>query len=71
MPEYTPYTTKEGDRWDTIAWSAYGDTSKVKELTEANPFVPLDPILPGGLELRIPILTQSAIDQSLLPPWKR
>lgn len=67
----TNYTTKEGDRWDTVAYAAYGDVTKIPLIADANPDVPLDDIIPAGTNLYIPILEQATIVQDKqLPPWK-
>jgi hypothetical protein len=71
MADYTTYTTIEGDRWDTVAWKAYGDANRYTEIAEANRAVPLTDILPAGLTLRIPVLVEAELDTNLLPPWKR
>lgn len=70
---FVPYTTIEGDRWDNLAYRAYGDAVSYKIITDANPLVPLYDILPGGLDLQIPVIDtpQTSLDKSLLPPWKQ
>jgi hypothetical protein len=72
MSEFTEHITKEGERWDTIAYAAYGDASEIKGLIEANPTVPIDPVLPAGVRLLVPIIETVSveIDDKLLPPWK-
>jgi phage tail protein X len=72
MSQLTEYITKEGDRWDTIAYAAYGDASEIQRLIEANPTVPIDPVLPAGVRLLVPIIETVSveIDDKLLPPWK-
>ena len=67
----TPYTTKQGDRWDLIAWKAYGDTSRLKDIIAANPTVPIWAVLPAGLQMQIPVISQAELDTTNLPPWKR
>jgi len=79
---HTTYTTKEGDRWDTVAFAAYGTVNNVTNadgveqnaisiIAKANPDVPLDDIIPSGTVLYIPILEQASITQNKkLPPWK-
>jgi phage tail protein X len=78
----TRYTVKLGDRWDSIAYKAYGDVgnitiedrtiSKIQYLIEANPTLPIAYDLVAGTILNIPIIdvVQNTSD-SLLPPWKR
>jgi phage tail protein X len=69
--QYTEYTTKQGDRWDLVAYKAYGDVAKLPLLIEANPYVPVLPVLPVGIKLRVPVLSDESLDKNLLPPWKR
>lgn len=71
--EYTEHITTEGDRWDNIAYDAYGDAGQVNGIIEANPSVPITGTLPAGIRLLIPIVESVAveIDDSILPPWKR
>ena len=69
----TEYVTKQGDRWDTIAQKAYGDSTLVAGIIEANPSVVVSAVLQAGVRLIIPILEEGEIiiDSELLPPWKR
>lgn len=68
---YTKYITVEGDRWDTIAFKAYGDPLKITPLIEANPKVPKSPILPSGLTIFVPLMEKATANTNILPPWKR
>lgn len=70
MSEFTPYTTKGGERWDTIADEAYGDPLLFPTIAKANPDVPLTDKLPQGIRLYIPVLAPTQSDVNLLPPWK-
>lgn len=67
------YTVLQGERWDIIALKMYGNIAGIKTLIEANPQVPIDPILPDGSKLIIPIIepTSTDIATSKLPPWKK
>ena len=67
----TKYITKAGDRWDTVAWKAYGDASKFGHIIRQNPGVRVDDVLPSGLTLYVPVLERSTTDSEKLPPWKR
>ncbi len=83
--QYTTYTTKEGDRWDLIAYAAYGalkvmitdDSGEVVErdaidlIIQENKGIYVEPVLESGLILKIPILEFVDIEKDLLPPWKR
>lgn len=69
----TTYTATEGERWDTIAYKAYGKASQFAGIIIANPLVPIGVRLKGGTELVIPILEENNIktNAELLPPWKK
>lgn len=68
---HTKYITKEGDRWDTIAYKAYGNPLLITPIVEANPGVPKTPVIPSGITLYIPVRERESVDTNLLPPWKR
>lgn len=71
MTEYAEYISR-GDRWDLIAFYAYGDATKFNLIIRANTSVPITVIVPAGIRLLIPILppTSNAIPTAQLPPWK-
>lgn len=71
MAEFSEYITIDGDRWDTVAWKAYGNANLYPQIMEANPDVVADPVLPTGTRLLVPIATAPEIDKTNLPPWKR
>lgn len=73
MATYTEYLTVQGDRWDTVAFKAYGDATQVGLIIEANQEVYLTEILPAGTRLFIPVIEVIEVntDPALLPPWKR
>jgi len=71
MADTTEYITVDGDRWDTIANKAYGDSMLMGKITEANRGIPLDTVFEAGITLQIPILPAQNLDVNLLPPWKR
>jgi hypothetical protein len=81
---FTEYITKPGDRWDLIAYKAYGtiddirldDGSTINSMSyviQSNPDLPIDDILQEGLLLKIPVIPSATIqtDLEILPPWKR
>lgn len=68
---YTQYTVTAPERWDNIAFKAYGDATKISVIIEANPTVRAQDVLPSGTVLNIPILETPTITASKLPPWKR
>lgn len=73
--EFSEYRTFDGQRWDAIAFEAYGDPYRYEIIQFANPQYMLLAQLPGGVLLQVPVIEESAIEQSvpteLLPPWKR
>jgi nucleoid-associated protein YgaU len=71
MTSYVKYITKEGDRWDSISFAAYGDAFAYADIISANPHVSISSELPGGITLFIPVKSDTMVDKTLLPPWKR
>lgn len=70
----TTYRAVDGDRWDTVAFKAYGDASKYPLLIDANPGVPIRDYIDGGTILIVPVIDVPPLNQTnaaLLPPWKR
>jgi hypothetical protein len=80
----TDYITRTGDRWDLIAWKAYGtfDTIQLDDGTQVNamayiidnnPDVSVDDILDPGILLQVPIIPSTVIPLAtdLVPPWKQ
>lgn len=75
------YTTLPNDRWDLIAHKAYGTLGDVTidgvvknaivAIMENNPNVPYSDVLPGNIDLFIPIVKAPEQNILLLPPWKR
>ncbi|KKP40313.1 MAG: hypothetical protein UR30_C0005G0094 [Candidatus Peregrinibacteria bacterium GW2011_GWC2_33_13] len=71
MPQdYYEYVTKDGDRWDLIAYEFYADATLYEPIITANPEVPITPILPSGLKLKIPVMEDNNQIQFELPPWR-
>ncbi|WP_297889749.1 tail protein X [Sulfurihydrogenibium sp.] len=64
------YITKDGDRWDLLAWEFYGDPYLYVVLLEANPDLKHYSVLPSGKKLKVPIVY---IDEAseVSPPWQR
>lgn len=72
MTDYIEYITKDGDRWDKIAYEFYGDSTMYEPIIQANPLIPILPILPSGIPLQIPdIADEEIISNEDLPPWKQ
>lgn len=70
---YTLYTTLEGERWDQIAYKAYGNAMLVAPIISANPGILIEDKMPAGVKLLVPIIDQSEapVPTQELPPWKR
>lgn len=73
MTQYIAYRTREGQRWDTVAYEVYGDPYGYPQIIEANPVYRAVAVLAAGIVLRIPVDEQSepTIAPENLPPWKR
>jgi phage tail protein X len=68
--EFYEYITKDGDRWDLIAYEFYSDPTLYESIITANPEVPITPILPSGLKLKIPVREDKEEIEFILPPWR-
>ena len=69
--EVIEHITKDGDRWDLLAWEYYGDPTGYERIIAANPSVAIAPILPGGIKILIPVLEEAETATTEgLPPWK-
>lgn len=71
MTEYYSYITKDSDRWDLIAYKFYKTPTMYEEIIKSNPNVPIEPILPAGIKLKIPVFEDSETIKFELPPWKK
>lgn len=63
------YTTKNGDMWDSIAYTQLGSTSYTDKLINANLKYKDIFLFPSGVVLNLPEISKQI--NSLLPPWKR
>ena len=64
------YTTKQGDMWDSIAFTLYGSTAYTGKLMSANKAYVDTYIFPSGIVLNVPDMTDDDIEQTDLPPWR-
>lgn len=64
------YTTVQGDKWDSIAYTLYGDTRFTDVLIEANAEYRWIYIFSAGVALEVPEV-ETRITADDLPPWKR
>lgn len=66
------YTTRDGDRWDTISHKHYGTAFEIDRLIAANPHLPLAEQFESGLTVFIPVIEQKINNQQEdMPPWLR
>lgn len=66
--EYWIYKTLHGDTWDAIALDFYNDEKYASTIIQANPNYIGTIIFEAGIELKIPIIDDTAA--STLPPWR-
>jgi phage tail protein X len=71
--QFITVTTVAGMRWDTLAYTYYGDATLIAPIIQTNPQIPIEPVFEAGLTIGVPILTQNQAvgSPSNLPPWKR
>lgn len=66
------YTTRDGDRWDTIAHKHYGTAFEIDRLIAANPHLPLAEQFASGLTVFVPVIERKTNPQQQdMPPWMR
>lgn len=58
-------------RWDWLAWKAYGDSTKIAEIADANPNLEVRALIPSGTRVVVPIVEVQDVDVIGLPPWKQ
>jgi len=69
--QFYEYITREGDRWDSIAWQFYTNATLYEPIIRANPQVEITPTLKSGIKLKIPVIDQQNTIEFQLPPWKK
>ena len=67
---YLIHITRDGDRWDQIAYRYYNDPYAYERIIAANPNVPIVDVLPAGIRLAVPIIHEELTEEDL-PPWMR
>lgn len=67
------HITRDGERWDTIAWRYWRDVAELPRLLAANPHLAARPTLPSGQRVVVPIIErrEAAVSPARLPPWRR
>lgn len=70
--EYIEYTTLQGDTWDWIAFQVYADEALMTVLIEANPHVPISPVIAMNTVIAVPVLTdvRPTLNNAQRPPWR-
>jgi len=75
MTRFVEYTTRPADRWDLIAYKAYGDATRYGPIIDANrelfatdPLTTIPRVLEAGLTLRVPLLEEPVT--VVPPPWR-
>jgi phage tail protein X len=72
ITEVIEHITRDGDRWDLLAWEYYGDATQYERIIAANNQVMIDPILPSGIIINIPVIEElpaELTESEELPPW--
>lgn len=66
------YTTRDGDRWDTISHKHYGTAFEINRLIAANPHLSLAEQFESGLTVFVLVIQQTSNQQQQdMPPWMR
>lgn len=72
MSQFVEYIAQQDDRFDTVAWKAYADVTKMGLIVAANPQIGVvEGTIPQGTVVRIPVLEVIPSPTTSLPPWKR
>jgi len=72
MSQYVEIIALKNDRFDTIAWRAYADVSKMNLIIAENPQIGIvEGTIPEGTIVRIPVLDVAPTPTTTLPPWKQ
>lgn len=67
---YTTHIAVQGQRWDMVAFLAYGDALRYAPIVVANPQYRALKTFNGGERLRVPVITKKAVLVGA-PPWRR
>lgn len=71
MSSIAQHTCIGDTRWDTLAFLAYGDSTKIAPIMDANSNLEVHAIIPGGTIVNVPIIEVVESDIVGLPPWKQ
>lgn len=64
------YITKQGDRWDMIAYKLYGDPYAYDALLLYNPQYADITVFPAGIQLVVPEIEYEEGINEVAPPWQ-
>lgn len=69
----TTAVAHDGERFDQLAFRAYGDAMLMNKIIAANPELGIRNRLEGGTVVVVPILEAQpdTTNAALVPPWKR
>ncbi|EFV8928726.1 hypothetical protein F9879_04945 [Morganella morganii] len=69
---FLEHITRDGERWDSLAWHYYGDPLGYSRIIAANPHVAITSVLPSGLLLLIPVIeAEDTATEEDIAPWLR
>ena len=66
---YRYHVTKDGERWDQLAYRYYGDSYLYPQIIAANPHIAITATFKAGLILVIPLIEKQPASVGN-PPWK-
>jgi hypothetical protein len=69
MNNFFRYTTRQGDRWDTIASKFRPNPYDYVDIIQANPSYQGLFILPEGVVISVPV--QENVARRIIAPWER
>ena len=62
------HLTREGERWDLIAWRYYGNPLEISRLIAANPHLPAAEQFAANLTVFVPLIPSKPQTQADMPP---
>jgi hypothetical protein len=71
MPTRTVYFTRQGETWDSIAHTIWGNSALFPRLLEANSALREVLIFGADQKVVVPDLDLYAQEQASLPPWRK
>lgn len=69
---FLEHVTRDGERWDSLAWQYYGDPRwAIPDYCRQSAHVAITPVLPSGLLLLIPVIEKKPVQKEDIAPWLR